>query len=340
MATVAYVAPELVTDGRADPRTDVYSAGIVLFEMLTGRVPYDGDRPVEVAWQHVDRDVPPPSLDRRRPAAGARRARRPAPPAATRAAGPPTPARCSPRCRRSARTSATPTPTPRSCASRRPDHDDGRRSTRTSAPPGRGCPARRAEPPRPGRRRSPQARPAARRGRAGRPARRQLPPADEQPARPDRARRRDRRAGPGARRRRLVVRLRPLHGGARSWSRHDPGRGGAEASQAGFNVAYGDRGLQRGRRQGHRPDARTRRRASGSSRAARSRSSCRWARSATWCPTWSASSSTSPGRSCSRPSSPSTQGADRYSDSLPKGIVVATDPPVGTPSSSPTTGCS
>jgi beta-lactam-binding protein with PASTA domain/tRNA A-37 threonylcarbamoyl transferase component Bud32 len=61
MATVAYVAPELVTDGRADPRTDVYSAGIVLFEMLTGRVPYDGDRPVDVAWQHVDRDVPAPS---------------------------------------------------------------------------------------------------------------------------------------------------------------------------------------------------------------------------------------------------------------------------------------
>jgi beta-lactam-binding protein with PASTA domain/serine/threonine protein kinase len=61
MATVAYVAPELVTDGHADARTDVYSAGIVLFEMLTGRVPFDGDDPVEVAWQHVDNDVPPPS---------------------------------------------------------------------------------------------------------------------------------------------------------------------------------------------------------------------------------------------------------------------------------------
>jgi eukaryotic-like serine/threonine-protein kinase len=61
MATVAYVAPELVTNGHADARTDVYSAGIVLFEMLTGRVPYDGDKPVEVAWQHVDHDVPPPS---------------------------------------------------------------------------------------------------------------------------------------------------------------------------------------------------------------------------------------------------------------------------------------
>ncbi|MBU2665625.1 Stk1 family PASTA domain-containing Ser/Thr kinase [Actinoplanes bogorensis] len=61
MATVAYVAPELVTEGHADARTDVYSAGIVLFEMLTGRVPYDGDDPVAVAWQHVDNDVPAPS---------------------------------------------------------------------------------------------------------------------------------------------------------------------------------------------------------------------------------------------------------------------------------------
>jgi len=61
LATVAYVAPELVKDGEADPRSDVYSVGIVLFEMLTGRVPYDGAKPIEVAWAHVDQDVPPPS---------------------------------------------------------------------------------------------------------------------------------------------------------------------------------------------------------------------------------------------------------------------------------------
>jgi eukaryotic-like serine/threonine-protein kinase len=61
LATVAYVAPELVTDGHADARSDVYAAGIVLFEMLTGQVPHQGRSPEEVAWQHVDRDVPPPS---------------------------------------------------------------------------------------------------------------------------------------------------------------------------------------------------------------------------------------------------------------------------------------
>ncbi len=61
MATAEYVAPELVSDRRADARADVYSAGVVLFEMLTGRPPFEGDRAADVAWQHVDNDVPPPS---------------------------------------------------------------------------------------------------------------------------------------------------------------------------------------------------------------------------------------------------------------------------------------
>lgn len=60
MATAAYVAPELVTGEGADPRSDVYSTGVVLYEMLTGRVPYDGAS-AQVAWRHVDEDVPPPS---------------------------------------------------------------------------------------------------------------------------------------------------------------------------------------------------------------------------------------------------------------------------------------
>jgi eukaryotic-like serine/threonine-protein kinase len=62
LATAGYVAPELVTGGRVDARADVYAAGIVLFEMLTGRVPFDGPNPEQVAWHHVERDVPRPSL--------------------------------------------------------------------------------------------------------------------------------------------------------------------------------------------------------------------------------------------------------------------------------------
>jgi beta-lactam-binding protein with PASTA domain len=61
LATAEYVAPEVVSDGQADARADVYSTGVMLFEMLTGRPPFDGDRAADVAWRHVDHDVPPPS---------------------------------------------------------------------------------------------------------------------------------------------------------------------------------------------------------------------------------------------------------------------------------------
>ena len=61
LGTAEYVAPEVVSDGQADARADVYSTGVVLFEMLTGRPPFDGDRAADVAWRHVDQDVPPPS---------------------------------------------------------------------------------------------------------------------------------------------------------------------------------------------------------------------------------------------------------------------------------------
>jgi serine/threonine-protein kinase len=61
LATAEYVAPEVVSDGQVDPRADVYSTGVMLFEMLTGRPPFDGDRAADVAWRHVDHDVPPPS---------------------------------------------------------------------------------------------------------------------------------------------------------------------------------------------------------------------------------------------------------------------------------------
>jgi len=61
IGTVAYLAPEQVEQGYADPRTDVYAAGILLWEMLTGAPPYDGDSPLSIAYRHVNDDVPPPS---------------------------------------------------------------------------------------------------------------------------------------------------------------------------------------------------------------------------------------------------------------------------------------
>ena len=61
IGTVSYIAPEIVTEGRADARADVYSAGVLLYELLTGKKPHAGDTPIAVAYKHVHEDVPAPS---------------------------------------------------------------------------------------------------------------------------------------------------------------------------------------------------------------------------------------------------------------------------------------
>ncbi|MFA7267281.1 MAG: protein kinase, partial [Candidatus Nanopelagicales bacterium] len=64
IGTVAYLAPEQVEHGTADARTDVYSAGIVLYECLVGQTPFTGETPMSVAYQHVHGTVPAPSTIR------------------------------------------------------------------------------------------------------------------------------------------------------------------------------------------------------------------------------------------------------------------------------------
>jgi serine/threonine protein kinase/beta-lactam-binding protein with PASTA domain len=61
IGTVSYLAPELVVDGRSDARADVYAAGVVLHELLTGKKPHEGESPIQVAYKHVHEDVPAPS---------------------------------------------------------------------------------------------------------------------------------------------------------------------------------------------------------------------------------------------------------------------------------------
>lgn len=61
IGTVGYVAPELVTRTGADERTDLYTVGIMLYEMLTGSQPYTDDVPIQVAYRHVHDTVPAPS---------------------------------------------------------------------------------------------------------------------------------------------------------------------------------------------------------------------------------------------------------------------------------------
>ncbi|MHA7239035.1 Stk1 family PASTA domain-containing Ser/Thr kinase [Arthrobacter sp. TMS1-12-1] len=61
VGTVAYLSPELVLGRPAEAQSDIYSTGVMLFELLTGRQPFTGATPIQVALQHAQADVPAPS---------------------------------------------------------------------------------------------------------------------------------------------------------------------------------------------------------------------------------------------------------------------------------------
>lgn len=61
VGTVAYLSPELVTKGTVDARSDVYAAGVMLFELVTGQQPFQGEQAVHIAMQHANEAVPAPS---------------------------------------------------------------------------------------------------------------------------------------------------------------------------------------------------------------------------------------------------------------------------------------
>ena len=61
LGSVSYLSPEQVQRGISDERSDIYSVGVVLFELVTGRKPYEGESPIQIAYKHVNERIPAPS---------------------------------------------------------------------------------------------------------------------------------------------------------------------------------------------------------------------------------------------------------------------------------------
>ena len=338
IGTVSYVAPELVVEGRSDARADVYAVGVILYELLTGHKPHEGETPIQVAYKHVHEDVPPPSglvpgipayVDALVARATARdREQRPADagvllhhlrrvnqaltegvrrrPRADRRPRP----RCG--CRPTAAEAAVARTTPRA------DPFDSRADRRRMAPP------------RPDAHRPSSGMPT--RGPASRHAERRLPPGR---SRAPGARGADRPAGARAaarerrRRRRLVVRLRPLHHDPRR-HRAQPGRRRAAARGRRARRRVGRRGLLRDRARGPRHQHRPRRRRPGArrrqghGRGLAGQGALRPARRSTGITEDEA-----------QDAGPATNLAfgkaiESWSETVPKGIVIASDPKAGT----------
>jgi serine/threonine protein kinase len=109
IGTVSYVAPELVVEGRSDARADVYAVGVILYELLTGKKPHEGETPTRSPTSTSTRTSRHPRASR--PASLTTSTRWwPAPPPATASSGPRTPACSSTTCAGSTR------PSPPACA--------------------------------------------------------------------------------------------------------------------------------------------------------------------------------------------------------------------------------
>ena len=63
MGSVHYTSPEQARGGRVDEKSDIFSAGITMYEMITGHVPFDGDPTVSVALKHLPAEIVSPSKE-------------------------------------------------------------------------------------------------------------------------------------------------------------------------------------------------------------------------------------------------------------------------------------